>query len=94
MTLMRRVVLLDAFVLGTFAAAQKLATASTSGLETPLPALLILSQDRANRGLAMADPVTMKVVAGVPMALHAHKRLRGPNRACSHRNVSKGAFLK
>src|SRR5262245_16854082 len=60
MSLIRRVILLGAFALGTFAVVANLAAAPT-----PSPALLItLVGDHA---LAIADPLTGKVVGSVPI---------------------------
>jgi YVTN family beta-propeller protein len=61
--LIRRLILLGAFAfVTTLAAAQ-----------TPSPALLITIQGPGERALQIADPVTMKVVASVPMGGNPHQ---------------------
>jgi DNA-binding beta-propeller fold protein YncE len=58
-TLIRRVLLLGAFALGTLAVITRVAAA-----QTPSPALLIACE--GEHALDIADPVTMKVVGRVP----------------------------
>jgi len=61
-TLVRRVVLLGAFAISTFAVITSLAAA-----QTPSPALLITVRGEREQYLAIADPLTMKVVGRVPI---------------------------
>jgi YVTN family beta-propeller protein len=62
MTLIRRVVLLGAFTLGTFAAITRQAAA-----QTPSPALLVVNRGTGDHSLAIVDPMTNKVVGRVPI---------------------------
>jgi YVTN family beta-propeller protein len=63
-----RIVLLGTIALGTFAGITRLVAA-----QTPSPALLITIQDPGERALAIADPLTMKVVSSVPMVGEPHE---------------------
>jgi YVTN family beta-propeller protein len=62
-TLIRRVFLLAAFALGTFAFITRQAAA-----QTPSPALLVVNRGTGNHSLAIVDPMTNKVVAKVPIS--------------------------
>jgi YVTN family beta-propeller protein len=63
-----RIVLLGAIALGSFAGITRPAAA-----QTPSPALLITIQDPGERALAIADPLTMKVVGSVPIVSEPHE---------------------